>query len=81
MYNETTPSSLTTNIKLNLELMEKFAQKLYAFEGDDIDDFEGITILEEYMEEQEEQLRKKNLPKKGPIPTKKKKKAKKSSKE
>ena len=59
--------------------MDKFAKKLYEFDGDDIYDFAGITILEEYMEEEEEKLRKKNLPKKGPIPTKKKKKAKKNT--
>ena len=78
LYAENTPKSLTQNIKLDLDKMEHHAKGLYEFDGDDIDDFEGVTILEEYMEEEEERDRKKDLPKKGPIPLKNKKKKKKS---
>ena len=80
LYAENTPKSLTHNIKLDLNKMEHHAKGLYEFDGDDIDDFEGVTILEEYMEEEEERDRKKDLPKKGPIPLKNKKKKKKSKK-
>ena len=31
LYDESTPKSLTTNIKLNLEMQEKFAKSMYEF--------------------------------------------------
>ena len=51
LYADSTPKLLTTHIKLNLEQMDKHAKNLYDFDGDHIYDFEGVTILEEYMEE------------------------------
>ena len=80
LYAENTPKLLTQNIKLDLDKMEQQAKGLYAFDGDDIDDFDGVTILEEYLEEEEDRDRKKDLPKKGPIPLKNKKKRKKAKK-
>ena len=66
-----------SNYRLWSEVHEKHVQGLWEFEGDEIEDFEGYTWMEEEEEAYREYQKRKQIPKKGPIPIEKKKKKKK----
>ena len=67
------------NYRLWLEQHERYVGELWQHDGDAIDKFEGYQWMEDEEEAYKEHQHRKKIPKKGPIPLKRKGKKKRPS--